>query len=187
MKFEASKDVLLKNVQVVENAVSAKTSLPILSNILLEAGDDEVVLTGTDLDVGIISSIPIKPSIKGSITVPAKKFLDIIKELPQLNISVSVKKNNMVWVECGKSVFKIIGLTKEEFPQLPETKNKIFISLGQKQLKHMLEMVEFSMSRDETRYVLNGVLFVIKSFCMWCFISWVLILIIFICSLLLKV
>lgn len=163
MKFEASKDVLLKNVQVVENAVSAKTSLPILSNILLEAGDDEVVLTGTDLDVGIISSIPIKPSIKGSITVPAKKFLDIIKELPQLNISVSVKKNNMVWVECGKSVFKIIGLTKEEFPQLPETKNKIFISLGQKQLKHMLEMVEFSMSRDETRYVLNGVLFVIKS------------------------
>ena len=162
MKFEATKDVLLKNVQTVENAVSTKTNLPILSNILIEAEDDGIVLTGTDLDVGIISTIPIKPSLKGAVTVPAKKFLDIIKELPPLEISVSLKKNNMVWVECGKSQFKIIGLTKDEFPQLPEAKNKNFISIQQKQLKKMLGEVGFAISRDETRHVLNGVLFIMK-------------------------
>ena len=163
MKFDVPKDVLLKNVQVVENAVGTKTNLPILSNILIEAEDNAVFLAGTDLDVGIITSIPLKPDIKGSITIPAKKFLNIIKELPQENISISVKKNNLMWIECGKSLFKIIGLPKEEFPQLPELKNKNFVVVQQKTLKHMLEIVDFAISRDETRYVLNGVLFVIKS------------------------
>ena len=162
MKFDIPKEVILKKTQLVENAVGTKTSLPILANILIEAEENGVFLTGTDLDVGIISSIPLKPNIKGSITVPAKKFLDIIKELPQENVSLSVKKNNMVWIECGKSLFKIIGLPKEEFPQLPELKNKNFIPLQQKTLKRMLEMVSFAISRDETRYVLNGVLFIIK-------------------------
>ncbi len=162
MKFDIPKDVLLKNIQLVESAVGTKTNLPILANILIEAEENAVFLAGTDLDVGIISSIPLKPGLKGSITVPAKKFLDIIKELPQENISIAVKKNDMVWIECGNSLFKIIGLPKKEFPQLPELKNKNFISIQQKTLKNMLEMVDFAISRDETRYVLNGVLFIIK-------------------------
>ncbi len=162
MKFTIPRDVLLKNVQIVENAVSTKTTLPILSNILIEAEDDQISFIGTDLDVGIITSLMLKPDIKGAITIPAKKFLDIIKELPPIDISLSVKKNNMVWIECERSLFKIIGLPKEEFPQLPEFKNKDFIPIQQKLLKRMLGLVSFSASNDETRHVLNGTLFMIK-------------------------
>ena len=162
MKFNATKEILLKGIQGVQNAINAKVSLPILSNILIEATGDRVIFTATDLDMGIISSIAVKPATEGAITVPAKKFSDIIKELPDEEVSVSVKKNNMVHIECGKNIFKVMGLVKDEYPQLPEFKDKNFITIPQKRLKAMLKMTSFAVSNDETRYVLNGVLFVIR-------------------------
>ena len=163
MKFNITKDVLLKGIQEVQSAISTKSSLPILSNILIEATEDQLVLTTTDLDIGITSKISIKSQVAGAITIPAKKFSDIIKELPDSEtISISVKKNNLVNIECGKSVFKIMGLPKEEFPQLPEFKDKDSLTLPQKKLKIMLRLTGFAISHDESRYVLNGVLFVIK-------------------------
>ena len=163
MKFNITKDVLLKGIQEVQSAISTKSSLPILANILIEATEESLILTTTDLDIGVTSKISIKPQITGAITIPAKKFLDIIKELPDgETISVSVKKNNLVNIECGKSVFKIMGLPKEEFPQLPEFKDKDSLTLQQKKLKAMLRLTGFAISHDESRYVLNGVLFVIK-------------------------
>jgi DNA polymerase-3 subunit beta len=108
-------------------------------------------------------TMPVKPLMTGAITVPAKKFADIIKELPDSeSISVSVKKNNMVSIDCSNSSFKIMGLPKDEFPQLPEFKNKDAITLSQKKLKTMLNMTSFAISNDEARHVLNGLLFVIK-------------------------
>ena len=166
MRFSATKDVLLKGIQGVQSAINAKSSLPILSNILIEGVEDGVILITTDLDIGISSTMPIRPSIQGAITVPAKKFFDIIKELPEKEpISISVKKNNLINIECERNNFKIMGLPKEEFPQLPELKNKESITLRQKTLKTMLDMTIFAISRDEARYVLNGVLFVIKPTC----------------------
>ncbi|MFA6320254.1 MAG: DNA polymerase III subunit beta [Candidatus Omnitrophota bacterium] len=163
MKFNTTKDVLLKGIQEVQSAISSKSSLPILSNILIEATEDNLILTTTDLDIGITSKITLKPQITGAITIPAKKFSDIVKELPDGEpISVSVKKNNLVNIECGKSVFKIMGLPKEEFPQLPEFKDKESLVLQQKKLKSMMKLTSFAISHDESRYVLNGVLFVIK-------------------------
>ena len=163
MKFNTTKDVLLKGIQSVQTAINTKSTLPILSNILIEATNDNLILTTTDLDIGIVSTIAVKPSIAGAITVPAKKFSDIIKELPDNEtISISVKKNNLVTIDCEKSSFKIMGLPKEEFPQLPEFKDKDSITLQQKKLKTMLRLTNFAISRDETRYVLNGILFVIK-------------------------
>jgi DNA polymerase-3 subunit beta len=163
MKFNSTKDVLLKGIQNVQTAISAKSSLPILSNILIEATNDNLVLTTTNLDIGIVSTIQVKPSIAGAITIPAKKFSDIIKELPENEtISISVKKNNLVNIECEKNSFKIMGLPKEEFPQLPELKDKASIVIDQKKLKRMIRMTSFAISHDETRYVLNGILFVIK-------------------------
>ena len=162
MKFNATKEILLKGIQNVQNAINAKSSMPILSNILIEATGDRVVFTATDLDIGILSSVAVKPATEGAITVPAKKFSDIIKELPDEEVSVSVKKNNMVHIECGKNTFKIMGLAKDEYPQLPEFKDKNFITIPQKRLKAMLKMTSFAVSNDETRYVLNGVLFVIR-------------------------
>jgi DNA polymerase-3 subunit beta len=163
MKFNTTKDTLVKGIQSVQTAINTKSSLPILANILIEATNDNLVLTTTDLDIGIVSTIPIKPNITGSITVPAKKFSDIIKEMPaEETISISVKKNNLVNIDCDKNSFKIMGLPKEEFPQLPEFKDKESVVIPQKKLKSMLRMTSFAISHDETRYVLNGVLFVIK-------------------------
>lgn len=163
MKFSAPKDVLVKGIQGVQTAINSKSTLPILSNILIDAAGDKVVVTATDLDIAITATLPIKPAIEGSITVPAKKIADIIKEMPDSDeISISVKKNNMVHIECEKNTFKIMGLPKDEFPQIPEFKNKNSITLPQKKLKGMLKMTSFAICNDEARYVLNGVLFVIK-------------------------
>jgi len=163
MKFNSTKETILKGIQNVQNAINTKSSLPILSNILIEAIGDNIIFTATDLDIGIISTTQIKPSLEGSITIPAKKFADIIKELPEEEeISVSVKKNNMVHIECGKNTFKIMGLPKDEFPQLPEFKNKESVTLPQKKIKAMLALTSFAISNDEARYVLNGILCVIK-------------------------
>ncbi|MDD5496337.1 MAG: DNA polymerase III subunit beta [Candidatus Omnitrophica bacterium] len=162
MKFGTTKEVLLKGIQVVQNAINPKSSLPILSNILIDSSGDKVVITATDLDIGITVALPIKPSIMGSITIPAKKFFDITKELPDGDLTISVKKNNLVNIESQNCVFKIMGLPKDEFPQIPEFKDRDSISIQQKKLKEMINMTSFAVSHDETRYVLNGILFTIK-------------------------
>ncbi len=166
MRFNTTREMLLKGIQSVQNAINTKSTLPILSNILIETKGNSTVFTATDLDMGIVVETPIKPSVEGAITVPAKKFMDIVKELPDKEeISVSVKKNNMVHIECGANTFKIMGLLKDEYPQLPEFKNKEQIVLQQKKLKQMLKMTSFAISNDEARYVLNGVLVAIKPNC----------------------
>ena len=163
MKFKATKNQLLKTVQNVQNAISSKTTLPILSNVLVETQKDSVKITATDLDIGISSIIPIKPETSGAITIPAKKFIDIIKELPEeKTIIVTAKKNNAATIECEKIIFRIMGLPKDEFPQPPDFKNKDTITLPQEFLKTMITKTAFAVSNDETRYVLNGVLFIIK-------------------------
>ncbi|MFA5255634.1 MAG: DNA polymerase III subunit beta [Candidatus Omnitrophota bacterium] len=162
MKFETMKEVLIKGIQEVQSAINPKTTLPILSNILIEVGQNNLSLTATDLDIGIVSTISVKTGSEGVITVPAKKFFDIIKELPDGEVSISVKKNNLVWIECTSCVFKIMGLPKDEFPQLPDFKDKDSITMQRARLKKMLSMTSFAISRDETRYVLNGVFFVIR-------------------------
>lgn len=163
MKFTCTKDVLLKEVQLVQIGINSKTTLPILANIMMEAIETGIIFTATDLDIGITIKTDIKTATQGSITVPAKKFSDIIKELPDNeSITISAKKNNMVTIECAKSSFKIMGLPKEEFPQLPNLKDNESVVLNQKQLKKMFKMTSFAISHDETRYVLNGILMVIK-------------------------
>lgn len=162
MKVVINKPELSKGIQVVQNVVSQRSTLPILSNILLETHKDSLKLTATDLDIGISCSVSAKIEEEGSITVPAKKFSDIIKEFPQDNLVISVKKNNVVTIEAQKLYFKIIGLPKDEFPKLPTFKDNDQIILDQGVLKNMLTMTAFAMSHDETRYVLNGIYLAIK-------------------------
>lgn len=164
MKFKTDKNQFLKTIQKVQNAISSKTTLPILSNMLLEARKNSIKITATDLDIGISSTMSAKPETEGGITLPAKKFIDIIKELPDSNnISISTKKNNVTTIECSKIVFKILGLPKDDFPQPPAFKNKETITLSQDFLKNMISMTAFAVSNDETRYILNGVLFIIDN------------------------
>jgi len=162
MKFKVDKDVLLGGIQTVQNVIIAKATLPILSNVLLETQGDNLRLTATDLDIGISCVIPVNIQEQGAITLPAKRFSDIIKELPVDNINITTKKNNQVNIETEMCQFKIMGLAREEFPKLPEFKDREVIKLGQAMLKQMLNLTSFSVSIDESRYVLNGILFKIS-------------------------
>ena len=163
MELTIEKEALVNGIQTVQNAVSLKSSLPILSNVLLETEKNALRLTATDLDIGICSTIPSDVEQEGAITLPAKKFFDIIRALPEgSDITLSMKKNNFVMIKSGKAEFKIIGLPKEEFPQLPAFKDKDSITIEQASFKEMLNLTDFAISRDDTRYVLNGILLSVK-------------------------
>jgi len=162
MKFKVGKDILLNGIQTVQNVIVAKAALPILSNILIETLPGKIRLTTTDLDIGISCVIPVDIQEEGAITLPAKRFSDIIKELPINSVSITTKKNNQVNIETELCQFKIMGLAKEEFPRLPEFKDKEVIKIEQSLLKQMLGLTSFAVSVDETRYILNGILFKIN-------------------------
>jgi len=162
MKIKVGKGDIFKALQIAQSAINPRAGLPILSNLLIEAKNDKIKIVGTDLDIGIISFSKADVETAGSITLPAKKFYDIIRELPEEIITITAKKNNIVTIECGTTIFKIMGLPKEEYPKLPEFPDARYISIPQKALKNMLCMTAFAISRDETRYILNGVLFLIK-------------------------
>lgn len=163
MKIKTSKDLLVKGMQVVQNAVSNKSTLPILSHILLETKKDGIRLTATDLEIGVTCFVQGSVSEEGAITVPAKKFSEIVKELSDLtDVEITIKKSQAVNIEAGKSYFKLMGLPKEDFPQLPDFhsgKGIESVKLPQNHLKNMIQLTAFAMSHDETRYVLNGILF----------------------------
>ncbi len=168
MKISVSKDNLLKGIQVVQNAVSNKSTLPILSHILLEVKKNEIRLTATDLEIGVSVKVEGEVVEEGAITLPAKKFSEIIKELPNDKvINIFIKKGQSVNIEAGKSYFRLMGLLREDFPQLPEFsstsgKNIELVKIPQKTLKNMIQLTSFAMSHDESRYVLNGLLFSFK-------------------------
>jgi DNA polymerase III subunit beta len=162
MRVKAQKSVLLGGIQAVQNIISSKAALPILSNILIEAQQGSLRLIATDLDIGISCVIPVDTQEMGAITIPAKRFSDIIKELPGDNVSITTKKNNLVTIETEFCQFKIMGLTKEEFPKIPEFKDKEAIKIEQAVIKRMLGLTSFAASFDETRYILNGILFKIS-------------------------
>lgn len=163
MRFKTSKDNLVNGIQIVQNIVSSKITLPILSNILIEAKKDILKLNTTDLDIGISCEIPVETLEEGAITVPAKRFGDIVRELPFGDVVVSVKKNNQVDIEGKQCRFKLNGLPKDEFPKFPEFKDKEAIQIEQLVLKDMLRLTAFSVSHEESRYVLNGVLMEISN------------------------
>jgi DNA polymerase-3 subunit beta len=162
MKFKVEKEVLLNGIQTVQNIITTKSALPILSHILIETLQDNLRLTATDLDIGISCVIPVNIQEAGAITVPAKRFNDIIRELPGDDVSMTTKKNNLVTIETNSCQFKIMGLARGEFPKLPEFKDKEVITLEQEVLKGMLNLTSFAASFDETRYILNGILFKIS-------------------------
>jgi DNA polymerase III subunit beta len=164
MEFTISKETLVSGIQIVQNAVSQKSSLPILSNVLIEAENGKIRMTATDLDIGISFSIETDVIADGAITVPAKKFFDIIRALPDESpVSISMKKSNYVTIKSAKAQFRIIGLPKEEFPNLPAFKDHDSVSIDQKTLKEMITLTDFAISKDDTRYVLNGTLLLVKS------------------------
>ncbi len=163
MKFKLNKNDFLANLQIVQNVVSTKVTLPILSNILLKNYNNKLIFFATDLDIGICCEKPVQTIEEGSISVPAKRLADIIREMPEGEISVQAKKNHQIEIEGAKCRFKLNGLPPEEFPKFPEFKDQEVFSLDQEVLRGMLRMTMFAVSHEEVRYVLNGILMEIEA------------------------
>lgn len=162
MKLTITKEQLNHGLQAVQNIVSSRTTLPILSNVLLRCENDRLELTATDLDVTISCSVEAKVGKGGQTTVPVKKLSGIARELPGSEIDLEVDDKNFTSINAGASFYKIHGLGAEEFPPLPKFKENKKITLPQEKLKGMLRKTSFAISTDETRYVLNGILFSLK-------------------------
>lgn len=162
MKFQSKKEFLLRGVQTVQNVTIGKSTLPILSNVLIETLKNGIRMVGTDLDIGVICTADATVTEEGSVTIPGKKFGDIVRDLPDGDIYFSAKKNSVVTIECEKSFFRIMGLPKDEFPKIPDVHDKETFTIDHIVLKEMLRMTSFAICHDETRYVLNGIYMVIE-------------------------
>lgn len=162
MKITCPKERLLVAVSQIQGAVSPRTTLPILANVLLEAQEGILTLTATDLDIGIQYKIPVNISESGSTTLPAKRLFGIIRELPEGDVEISVNNTHVTVITCGSAYFKIMGLGREEFPKLPEFPEAKTFELPQSLLKDMINKTSYAMCHDESRYVLNGAYLVAK-------------------------
>ncbi|HEY3761895.1 MAG TPA: DNA polymerase III subunit beta [Verrucomicrobiae bacterium] len=162
MNLTITKEQILAGLQAVQNVVSNRTTLPILSNVLLRAEKDRVEFTATDLDVTVACSVEAKVKKAGATTVPVKKLFGIVRELNGTEIELETDEKNITSVRSGPSFYKIHGLAAEEFPPLPKFKDDKKVSLQQEKVKEMMRRTSFAISTDESRYVLNGIFISLK-------------------------
>ena len=162
MKFVATKEALLEGLQRIQNVVSTRSTLPILSNVLIETIETGLLLTTTDMDLSIRCTVPAMVEKTGATTLPARRLLSIIRELPSSDITMETDAKNVSSISCGASFFKIYGLGREEFPEFPRLDNAKEFNLKQADIKDGLRKTSYAISLDETRYVLNGILFSFK-------------------------
>jgi DNA polymerase-3 subunit beta len=158
MEFRIDKETFLKALQKVQGIVERRNTMPILSNVLIEASPERLHITATDLEVGMRSSYPTDVVKEGKITVSAKKVYEIIKELSDEKILFSTKENDWVEIRSGKAHFTIVGLSSDEFPYFPKVNDDSFIRLGSAILREMIEKTSYAICHDETKYNLNGIL-----------------------------
>lgn len=163
MKFKMTKSALLEGLQRVQNVVSIRGTLPVLSNVLITATKKSVSLTTTDLDVTVRCTIEAEVTTEGSTTLPVRRLAGIVRELSDNSISIDINDKDIAQVECGASYFKIIGLPEEEFPPTPKAGGKYGYKLDQGVFREMLRKSAYAASADETRFVLNGVLLSFKN------------------------
>jgi DNA polymerase-3 subunit beta len=159
MKFKINQDHFSNGLQQVLNVVGARATMPILSNVLIEAEEGHISLTTTNLDLGIRCRIKADVSEPGGLTLPVRKLATIIRELPQNEIFIETNENNQAKITSGGSNFKIMGISTEEFPPLPTFENRHVFELPQTEIVSMLKSVSYGQSSDENRYILNGVYF----------------------------
>ena len=162
MKFKINRDHFANGLAQVLNVVGSKATMPILSNVLIEAEKDQISLTTTNLDLGIRCKIKAEVKEGGIVTLPVKRLASIVRELPNTDVTVDAAPNHQVKLSSGGSTFRIMGIGKEEFPPLPEFGDEKAFTLEQSELASMLKSVSYAESQDETRYILNGVYFNFK-------------------------
>src|SRR3972149_657303 len=162
MEGQIERDAFSKGLQMVQNIVEPRQTLPILANVLLETEGDALRVTATDLAVGARGAVPAKVASPGAITLAARKLAEIVKELPAAPLSLKVQENAWVVLRCGGVSYKLVGLTPEDFPAVGDGAGAGWITVDGKMLRDMLTQTTFAISHDESRYALNGVLFVVR-------------------------
>ncbi len=160
MNFKIDKKEFLKGLSLIQSIAGRKTTLPILTHILLEWDKQSVFLTGTDLETGIREELIASSDQNGKASVSAKKLYEIVRELPDQTIHIHKKENHWITIQCGKSIFNLAGMDPDEFPSLPTFQEKNFSKLPIQLLREMIEKTVFAASNEESRYHLNGVLFI---------------------------
>lgn len=156
MRFTIDKSVFLKTLQRIQGIVEKRNTMPILSNVLLEATDRKVNVTATDLEVFIKDSADAEIPEEGSVTINARKLFEIIKELPDALVNVTSNKDSKVTVKGGKARFNIMGLPSKDFPVFPAVEESRLEGIEKETLKEMIDRTAFAVSTDETRYNING-------------------------------
>ncbi|MBT3145605.1 DNA polymerase III subunit beta [Neptunomonas phycophila] len=159
MRFVISREALIKPLQLVAGVVERRQTLPVLSNILLVAEGDQLSMTGTDLEVELVGRVMLEePADAGSVTVPARKLMDICKSLPDdSRIELELSGQKMV-IKSGRSRFSLSTLPAAEFPNVEDSPQTFGLTLSQGQLRYLIEQTGFSMAQQDVRYYLNGML-----------------------------
>jgi DNA polymerase-3 subunit beta len=162
MKFIISKDELHRGLQLVQSVADKKSTMPILSNVLIAAKGDGITLTATDLEIGVRGGYKADVKAEGGLTISARKLFEIVRELPSDEVTIESTENNWAVVTSGKSEFKFTGLAVEEFPELPAVEEAGFFTMKRDTMREFIKRAIFAAADNDTRYVLNGIYMALK-------------------------
>jgi DNA polymerase-3 subunit beta len=158
MELTLAKADLQKELQLCQGVVEKRSTIPILSNVLIRAENGRLQISATDLDVTILSSCAARITTPGGVTVEAKRFFDIVRSLPDADVHISLGENYQLMIESGTAKFRILGLAAEDYPTLPTVNVSDAYSISLSELKTMVSKVVFAITHEETRFQLNGAL-----------------------------
>jgi DNA polymerase-3 subunit beta len=162
MRFTISREKLQEGLGAVAASIPAKTTLPVLANILVETTDRGIRLSGTDLDIAVSTEVAADVDAPGAITIPAKKLSEIARELPPAPVKIAAAGEQRVTLECGRSRFKLLGLPRDEFPSFPAVKFAESWRVKSGDLQRLISHTSFAVSTEESRPILNGVLWELR-------------------------
>lgn len=163
MRLTISREKLQEGLAAVTASIPVKTTLPVLANILLETTDRGIRLSGTDLDIAVTTEVSADIEAPGAVTIPAKKLSEIARELPPSPVKMAAIGEQRITLECGRSRFKLLGLPRDEFPTFPNVKFADSWRVHSGDLQKLISHTSFAVSTEESRPILNGVLWELKS------------------------
>ena len=162
MRFTIAREKLQEGLNGVAASIPAKTTLPVLANILVETTERGIRLSGTDLDIAVSTEVPADVEAQGAITIPAKKLSEIVRELPPSPVKIAAAGEQRVTLECGRSRFKLLGLPRDEFPTFPSVRFEESWRVRSGDLQMLISHTSFAVSTEESRPILNGVLWELR-------------------------
>lgn len=161
MDITIKKEDLLRELQYVQGVVERKTTVPILSNLLLETSGNSLVITATDLDVTLQCGCRASIKVSGAATISARKLFDIVRLLPDAEIHFKAATSDWINLTCERSRFKVAGLSKDNFPDIPSVEGKT-VTLPARALRYMITRSIYAITQEESRYTLNGALLIVN-------------------------